>query len=151
MSKIRTYIDMIVANGKQEDMDCLGDMLEDLIYDMKEAHPDIYKKHKMKLFGMAYNHKFNEELAHEIVEDMKPLGEYWNYETIQNVKMQYGLNNIDANDLYIVMNSLANDYNEVINLDDVETYVKMAKAFIKDEDATSHKVWKYFTTIPKKD
>ena len=47
------------------------------------------------------------------------------------------------------MNAMANDYNQVISLDDVETYVKMSEAFINDEDAKEHKVWRYFTKIVK--
>ena len=62
-------------------------------------------------------------------------------------------NKINANDydFYIVMNSMINDYNEVIDKDDIETYVKMSNAFINDEDAVKNKVWKYYTTIVKED
>ena len=74
---IKKYIEMIVNNGKQEDMECLSDMLSDVIYIIKDEHYDIYKKYKNKLKGMAYNYQIDEEMAKEIVEDMKPLGEYW--------------------------------------------------------------------------
>lgn len=148
MGKIKKYIEMIVDNGKKEDMECLSDMLSDVIYMLKDEHYDKYEKYKMKLYGMAYGYKFNEEMAKEIVDEMKPYGEYWDYKTTTNVKNEYNLN-IDDCSFYVVMNSLVNDYHDAINPDEVEVYVKMAYAFINDEDATKDKVWKYFTTIPK--
>ena len=147
--KIIEYIDIIGQNKNPEDMEKLGDMLSELIYMTKESHPDIYEKYKMKLYGMAYNYKFTREMAEEIVENMKPRAEIWNYDTTIQVKNQYGLNNINSEDFYIVLNSLGNDYGDVINIDEVDTYVKMAKAWIDDKDAKENKVWIYFTKIPK--
>lgn len=148
--KIREYIEKIVENGKYEDMKELSEMLDDLILKIKETEPKCYKKYKLKLMGMAYDYKFNEEMANEIVHNMKPLGEYWDYETISKVRKEY---NIDINeyDFYIVMNSLVNDYYKVIDKEDIETYVKLALAFINDDDAVKDKIWVYYTKIPKED
>lgn len=55
------------------------------------------------------------------------------------------------NDFYIVINSLVNDYNNVIDKEDVETYVKMANAFINDTDSVKDKIWIYYNEIPKRD
>ena len=38
-----------------------------------ESHPEMYKKYKKKIMGMAYNYEIDKDLAHEIVEDMKLL------------------------------------------------------------------------------
>ena len=46
--------------------------------------------------------------------------------------------------MYLVMNGLANDYQNVINLSDTETYLKMAKAWLDDIDGKENKVWDYF-------
>ena len=145
---IKKYIDKIVDNGKQEDMEKLSYILEEVMYDLKESNYSKYKKYKNKLMGMAYDYKFDEDMSHSIVEDMKPLGEYWNLETISQVKTKYNLME-DVYELYVVMNAMANDYGEIISLDDVETYIKMSEAFINDEDAVEHKVWKYFTKLVK--
>lgn len=145
---IKKYIEKIVDNGKQEDMDELSNMLEEVIYYLKENNYPRYKKYKNKLMGMAYDYKFDEEMAHEIVEYMKPLGEYWNMDTINQVKEKYGIKE-DLYCVYVVMNAMANDYGDIISLDDVETYVKLTEAFINDEDAVEHKVWKYFTKLMK--
>ena len=145
---IRKYIEKIGKNKKVEDMEKLGDMLTDLIEMTEESHPDLYKKYINKLKGMAYDYQIDEEMAVEIVNNMKPKGEYWNLDTIKEVKDN---NNLECNlyDLYVVMNSMVNDYGEIINPENVETYIKMSKAFINDEDAKEHKVWRYFTKIPK--
>lgn len=148
--KIKEYIEKIVENGKQEDMKELSEMLDEAIIKVKLTEPDCYKKYKMKLMGMAYNYKFDYDMAKEIVDNMRPLGEYWNIDTTNKVKNDYRLN-IDDCEFYIVMNSLANDYGNIINKDDIEMYVKMANAFINDDDASKDKVWKYFTIIPKED
>ena len=146
MGKIRNYIEMIVSNGKKEDMECLSNMLSDLIYDYKETNHEKYEKYKNKLYGMAYNYTFNEDMAKELVENMKPLGEYWDMKTTTMVKNQYAIN-VDDYTFYVVMNSLANDYHDAISTDEVETYAKMAYDFVYDEDARENKVWKYFTSM----
>lgn len=143
-------LEVIIDKGKTEDMYKLNDMLDELICDLKEKQPKLYKEYKMKLMGMAYDYKFDEDMAIEIVNNMKPLGEYWDYETTSKVKRDYDINATDC-DFYVVMNSLVNDYNKVIDKEDVETYVKMANAFINDEDAIKDKVWIYYTKIPKED
>lgn len=143
-------LEVIIDKGKTEDMYKLNDMLDKLICDLKEKQPKLYKEYKMKLMGMAYDYKFDEDMAIEIVNNMKPLGEYWDYETTSKVKRDYDINATDC-DFYVVMNSLVNDYNKVIDKEDVETYVKMANAFINDEDAIKDKVWIYYTKIPKED
>lgn len=147
--QINSYIEKIVNNGKPEDMEELSEILEDLMYIVKDYDEDCYEKYKMKLYGMAYNYKFTKEMAEEIVENMKPRAEIWDYETTISVKNQYGLNNINQEDFYLVINSLGNDYADVISIEEVDTYVKMAKAWIEDKDAKEDKTWIYFIKIPK--
>ena len=148
--KIKKMLEVIINKGKTEDMYKLNDMLDELICDLKEKQPKLYKEYKMKLMGMAYDYKFDEDMAIEIVNNMKPLGEYWDYETTSKVKRDYDINATDC-DFYVVMNSLVNDYNKIIDKEDAETYVKMANAFINDDDAKKDKIWIYFTKIPKED
>ena len=146
--KIREYIAKIGENKNIEDMEKLGDMLADIIYDTKESHPEIYEKYKMCLYEMAYGKVLTEDMAENIVHKMKPDGEHWNIETTTSVKQQYGLNNISDVDFYVVMNMAYNDYKDVFG-DDTEMYVKYSKAFILDEDAKEGKVFTYFMEIPK--
>lgn len=148
--KIKEYIEKIVENGKPEDMKELSDMLDEAIIKVKITEPECYKKYKMKLMGMAYGYKFDKDMAEEIVENMRPLSQYWDMEATSKVRKDYGINADDC-DFYIVMNSLVNDYYKIIDKTDVETYAKMANAFINDEDAIKNKVWVYYTRIPKED
>ena len=138
---MKEYIDKIVKNGKQEDMDCLSNILVDSLYKIKEYDYNDFKKYKNKIKGMAYNYQIDEELAKEIVEDMKPLGEYWSMETVASV---IGNDTHRLCDMYVVMNSLVNDYQSVVSFDDAETYIKMAHAWLDDVDGKENKVWWYF-------
>lgn len=138
---IKTYIDRIVQNDTNEDMECLKDIFTNAMSELKDINPSKYKEYKIKLKGMAYNYEIDEELAKEIVSNMKPLGEYWSIEEVSNAN---GEDNHRIEDVYVVMNSLANDYKDVISLDDTDTYVRLARAWLDDEDGKEHKVWKYF-------
>lgn len=146
--KIKQMLTKIIENGNIEDMYKLNDMFDELICELKEQKPRLYKEYKEELYEIAYGKVLTEEMAHEIVENMKPLGEYWDINTIKQIKSSAGLTYNDY-DFYIVMNSLVNDYGEIIDKEDIEIYVKMAKAFIEDEDATKDKIFVYFTTIPE--
>jgi hypothetical protein len=138
---IRKYIEKIGEKRNPQDMEKLGDMLAEIICDLKESHPQMYKKYKMELVGMAYNYEIDKELAEDIVKKMQPLGEYWNYDTVASVVGNdfHGVPNV-----YLVLNSLVNDYSNIIPTDDVDTYVNMAHAWLDDVDAPEHKTWWYF-------
>ena len=40
---MKEYINMIVEHGKKEDMDCLSNMLVELMYELKEALKQLFK------------------------------------------------------------------------------------------------------------
>lgn len=153
--KIKEYIKKIVANGKQEDMEQLSDILADLMHCVKERDKELYDKFKMKLYVLAYGKVLTEDMAMDIVDDMKPYGEYWDIETTTAVKNQYGLYNISEVDFYVVMNKTYNDNTETVNkfadTDEkrLEMYVSLSKDFILDKDAKEGKVFTYFTKIPQ--
>ena len=137
---MKEYLDKIVTNGKKEDMDCLSDILIELMYELKENNYKEYKEYKNKIIGMAYDYKITPELAKDIVDDMKPKGEYWSMETIKNVVGDIP----NISEVYVVMNSLVNDYGDIIPTDDVDKYVKMTNAWLNDIDAPKNKAWRYF-------
>lgn len=138
---MKEYINKIVVMGKPEDMDCLSDIMVDLLYELKESDEYEYKKYKTKIKGMAYDYTIDEELAKEVVEYMKPYGEYWNIDTIKSV---IGSDVHRLEDMYVVMNSLVNDYANVIKPDEVDTYINMAHSWIDDIDGKPNKLWWYF-------
>jgi hypothetical protein len=144
-------IDKIVKEEDTKEMVDLSYMLEDVICDLKEYDYAKYKYYKMKLYEMAYGCVLNEEMATEIVENMKPYHEHWPLEQTTNVKNEYGIKDkIRDIDFYVVMNSAYNDFKDLFD-EDLDKYVEYTKLFILDEDARDGKVYKYYTTIPKKD
>ena len=77
---------------------------------------------------------------------MRSLALHFLPKLFKNLKDDYDIDDVD---FYIVMNSLVNDYGKVIDKEDTNTYAKMARSFILDEDAKKNKVWIYFTKIVK--
>jgi hypothetical protein len=144
---IEKIIQVIVDNGRLEDMRELSDMLEDTMEDIQKCHPEKFEEYQMQLYEMAYGCVLNEEMAKEIVRKMHPYGEKWTLEETSNIQRQRGLGFRDV-DFYVVMNSAYNDYNDLFR-DDIEMYVRFANDFINDEDAKPDKVYLYYTTIPE--
>lgn len=137
---MKEYLDKIVANGKKEDMDCLGDILIDSMYHIKDCDHEAYEEYKTKIIGMAYNYTINDELARDIVNGMRPVGEYWDMAAIKNVVGDIP----NLPEVYVVMNSLVNDYKDIIPTEDVDTYVRMTNAWLNDVDGHKNKAWWYF-------
>lgn len=145
--KIKKYIEKIVENNKQEDMEKLSDILSEIIYKLKEPHYDKYKHYKMCLYEMAYGKIISDEMREEIVEK---IGEHWTLEETENVRNKYGYTDILPNEFNVVMNMAYSDYSEVFG-DELDLYAKFSKAFIMDDDAKEGKVFIYFNEIPKRD
>jgi hypothetical protein len=146
--KIRKYIRKIVDDGSQQEMEKLADILEEVIEDMQEFDPQSYNKYEMCLYKMAYGEQLTEELAQEIVNKMKPYGMRWSLDESEKIQRDYGMDNINPVDFFVVINSAFNDYRDLLQ-DDLSNYVKFTDAFINDEDAKKGKVFRYYTIIPK--
>ena len=144
---IKKYIEKIVENGKQEDMEKLSDMLVEIIYKIKEPHYDLYKHYKMCLYEMAFGKVISDEMREEIVEK---IGEHWTLEQTEQVKNDYGYNDIPTNEFNLVMNMAYSDYKDIFE-DKLDLYAKFSKAFIQDDDAKEGKVFIYFNEILKRD
>lgn len=147
--KIKSYIDKIVENGKQEDMDKLSSILVEIIYKMKEQHNELYEYYKTCLYEMAEGRVISEEMDHEWVEDMQPLGEYWTIEETNNAKKSLGYSDKDL-DYYVVANMIRNDYDDVLK-DNEELALKMAHSWLNDVDTKEDKLYCYWKHIIKRD
>jgi len=141
--EIKKYIDRIVEEGTDEDMEKLSDIMIDLIYDLKRYDEEKAHKYKMCLYKMAYGEVLSEKMAKHIVEEMKPEGEHWTIEQTTSVKNQYGFADIRDIDFWVVMNMAYNDYKDIFR-DNIEMYARFSYAFIKDPDAKQGKVFRYF-------
>ena len=145
--EIEDYIEKIVNNGRIEDMKELSDILEDTMEIINKYDEQCYKEMEMKLYKMAYGNVLSKKMAENIVHKMRPSGMRWTLDEIRNLQRQYGVDNINDVDFFIVMNSAYNDYRDLFQ-DNIEDYMKFTIDFIEDEDAKQDKVFLYYTTIP---
>ena len=145
---IRKYIDKIGETKDAAKMEILGDMLEELIYDLKETHHEKYEKYKSELYELAYGKKISEEMAKKWVDEMKPVGEHWTKEqtTIAMNNLEYDFNAVD---FYVVANMMYNDYNDLVK-DNEELALKLTHDWLSDEDAKEDKLYCYWKYIVKK-
>lgn len=147
--KIKEMLTKIIDKGNIEDMYKLNDMLDDLICDLKEQKPKLYKEYKKELYELAYGNVILEDKAIEIVENMRPYGEHYTIEDAKEIKQEYSMKN-NASDIYLVVNSLYNDYHDLLD-DNDEMYAKMTKLWLNDADSVEDKTYIYFSEIPKED
>ena len=147
--EIEDYIEKIVDNGRIEDMKELSDMLEDTMEIINKYDEQCYKEMEMKLYKMAYGNVLSRKMAENIVHKMRPSGMRWTLDETRDLQRQYGVDNINEIDFFIVMNSAYNDYRDLFQ-DNVEDYMKFTIDFIEDEDAKKDKVFLYFTEIVEK-
>lgn len=141
--EIERYIRKIVNDGNRQEMEELSDILVEVVDIIKKYDEDCYDEYKKKLYKMAYGNQINEEVAKEIVREMKPAGQRWSINETEQMQRDYGMDNIDPVSFYLVMNQGFNDYRDVFG-DNLDTYIRYAEAFICDEDAKPNKVLNYF-------
>ncbi len=146
--KIKEMLAKIIEKGDSKDMYRLNDMLDELICDLKEQKPKLYKEYKMELYEIAYGNVINQEMAKDIIEKMKPYGMKWSLEETRQVQRQYNLEKIRDIDFWLVMNSAYNDFHDMFD-EELDNYVRYSKCFIDDKDAKTDKIFLYYMTIPE--
>lgn len=135
--KIREYISKIGENKKIEDMQKLGDMLADIIYDMKESHHELYEKYKMELYIMANGRVLTDDMKREWVKEMKPMAK-WTEEEVKSVVSQYGIK-VPYMSAYVILNMLYSDMKNALGSGDDEEslkiYLQATNDWYFDEDS----------------
>lgn len=95
-----------------------------------------------ELHCVAYGPHFDEHLAKKAVAGMKNVdgtcGEHWTYEQTSQIADQQGIT--QKADWYYVMNMLYSDYSEIYG-SDINMYIRVAKAYMRDPDAPEGKVF----------
>lgn len=146
------YMEKIIKDDTQEGMDKLGEAFNNAFEYIKEHDKEMYKKLELKLYEGAYGKVLNEEMAKEIVHNMKPMAK-WTLEETNQVHSQFGINNISPLDFFVVMNMMYSDMKNVLGdgatPESIEKYVVATKDWILDEDAKEGKVFCYFNYIVK--
>lgn len=141
--EIERYIRKIVNDGDRREMEELSDILVEVVDIIKKYDEDCYDEYKKKLYKMAYGNQINENVAEDIVREMKPAGQRWSIGETEQMQRDYGMDTIDPVSFYLVMNQGFNDYRNVFG-DSLDTYIRYTEAFICDEDAKPNKVLNYF-------
>ena len=107
----------------------------------------------MELYKKIYGCHFNEWMLAKATKDMinedGTIGAHWTLEQTNNVAKQYGVtfNHYNEYDWNYVMNMIYSDYYKVIP-NDIQSYIKFAKAFLDDKDAKD-KAFKYYYNVVK--
>lgn len=145
--KVKEMLEVIIDKGKNDDMHKLNNMLDELICDLKEQKPKLYKEYKKELYELAFGRIITEDKAKYIVEKMIPYKEHYTMEDAKAVKDRYSIKH-SVSDVYLVINSLYSDYHELLEEND-DMYAKMTKLWLNDSDSVEDKVYEYFCNIPK--
>ena len=120
---------------------------------IKETNPILYEELEMELYKKIYGCYFNEWMLAKATKDMinedGTIGAHWTLEQTNNVAKQYGVtfNHYNEYDWNYVMNMIYSDYYKVIP-NDIQSYIKFAKAFLDDKDAKD-KAFKYYYNVVK--
>ena len=120
---------------------------------IKETNPILYEELEMELYKKIYGCHFNEWMLAKATKDMinedGTIGAHWTLEQTNNVAKQYGVtfNHYNEYDWNYVMNMIYSDYYKVIP-NDIQSYIKFAKAFLDDKDAKD-KAFKYYYNVVK--
>lgn len=119
-------------------LDELKDLFIDLFDDLRRSDKEMYDELTLKIYEHIYGCTIPKEYAEEIVKQMKPYGEKWNYEQVQNYNKGY-----NKSEFYLVMNMFYNDYGKIIGNDN-SNYVRFTEAWFDDIDGKENKTFNYF-------
>ena len=79
-------------------------------------------------------------------------GPHWSMDQVRQVMSQKGVD-ADLPEFFVVINSLYSDYDPILkkhNASNIDLYVDMAKAWLKDKDAVPNKAMAYYESVVKK-
>lgn len=141
---IKEMIERIVEHGRPEDMECLSEMLTDLLYDLKHTDHAYYAAMKYKLHTMAYGEHLTEHMAQEWVGHMKnkdgSKGPHWSMEQTNQYAGRH-----NHCDFFVVLNMMYSDYYNPKF--DTNTYVELANDWLNDVDVPEGKTLKYYMRV----
>lgn len=101
--------------------------------------------------GQLTEEEAKEWVAGMLDEKGQPIGETWNMETIKRVLAGAGVK-ADPLEMYTAMNMIQADFGEVLarhGVDEVETVIDLALAWLGDPDAKPGKLKRYMKAISK--
>lgn len=127
---------------------------DEVLSDIKEAHPDKYKEIKNELYVAVNGYHFNEDMLTEtlstMINDDGSKAPKWTVAETTQVARTAGIafTKFNEYDWNYTMNMIYSDYCEVLG-ESVMSYVKMANKFLNDKDAPEGKALKYAMCMKK--
>lgn len=119
-------------------------------YERKEYEP---KSHKDMSDKKTHAQKMKRETAEEWTEKMEnedgTKGAHWSYDQVNQLMAQKNID-CDPAEFYAAVNMMYSDYCKVAkqyNINTVDFYFAMAKAFLDDADAGDDKIEKYYEYV----
>ena len=120
--------------------------------ELKERMPELYKEMEEDLYESIYGHHFTawkyDCAVSELANQDGSKGAHWSVSDVTSVVRAKGisLSGYNEYDFAYVMNMLYSDYYGSVP-DSVDTYLKMAKAFLEDKDAPEGKAYRYYKAM----
>jgi hypothetical protein len=130
----------------------LADFTKNALSMIKETNKDLYDTLELYLYKEIYGCHFSEWLNDRAVSKLQnadgSIGRHWSVEQTTNVAKAHNIDFIEFNeyDWNFVMNLVYSDYFGAVP-NDVQNYVKLAKAFLNDKDAPMGKAFMYYYNL----
>lgn len=142
----KKMIKQLIARGRQEDMEYLEELLDDVICDLKTTNYNWYSNIELDMYKRLYGYHLTEELAREWVSGMEnkdgTKGQHWSIEQTNQFA-----NGFDKNDFYATLNMMYSDYYNPKF--DTDIYVELAKDWLNDKDVGEGKTLCYYWKVVK--
>lgn len=129
-------------------------IFSDLLLEIKAENPKLEKMVINDLYVSLFGEHFNKENAEEAVAGMEnedgSLGEHWTVSETTRIANENRVtwDSFNEFDWYYTLNMIYSDYYKIFN-DDIQTYIKLAKAWLNDIDVPEGKAWRYYTQVVK--
>ena len=140
-----TYKGLITKAVENSETDEAWDLIDKLLCEVAQREPKLHEDFLCCLEKLAY--RIPKEEAERIVRNMRPKGQYWNFQQVKDLAKAHDVAD-DWVNWYLVMNMVYNDYYDTAKTyglhNDPEFFFSLAKDFIDDPDAKPMKVEKYF-------
>lgn len=145
--KIMEKVDRMSKDDIIEYIKVYGSLMDEVLDYLKSTNKELYDEVECSLYEMAYGKTLSLEMAEKWVNNMTPRAKWSKAET-DRVLDEYGLT-LDPISFYVVMNMMYSDYGKSIG-DNLEMYIKLARDFLKDDDAKENKLYCYWKNIVKR-
>lgn len=140
MHKYLEIMELVASDHEKQEK--LKEIMCDTIEKMKRYCPEEFYSTIYRIHCVAYGPHFDERLAKKAVGRMRNVdgtaGEHWTMEQTNIIANQQGIEH--KADFYYAINMLHSDFAKVLGNDN-STYIKLAKAYMLDPDASEGKVF----------